>query len=203
MAGYLTPPAVAPGNVLTSAAWNLIRDDLDFGMVRPIADIILGASAASIDFTSIPATFAQLLLVAYLRSDKAAVTSDLITCRFNNDSGATYSYQSLQALNAGISAAGAVAATALLLGTIPAATAPASTFATVELLIPHYAGVANYKTWSGRNFRRLGATAGDVATNWQGGEWSASAAVNRLTLLASASNLLTGSRAPLYGMGGI
>jgi hypothetical protein len=54
---------------------------------EPIATTTLGTAAASITFSSIPATYTDLRLVVVAK----AVSASTLDVRFNNDSGTNYS----------------------------------------------------------------------------------------------------------------
>jgi hypothetical protein len=201
MAGYLVPPAVSPGNVLTSAGWNLIRDDLDFGMVRPIAGAVLGGSAASIDFSNIPATFAHLQLVLSLRSDNAAAAVNILM-RFNNDGGANYDYQLAIAAAAATTYAESYAGTNLYLGDCPGVGSAAYLYSSHQIWLPDYLNAGNNKACTGVGSTKVGTTTGGLRDYLLGGWWRNSAAINRITIICGASaNFVTGSRAVLNGMG--
>jgi hypothetical protein len=53
---------------------------------RPLATVTLGSSASSVTFSSIPATYRDLILIA-----AANGSSNELNIRFNGDSGANYS----------------------------------------------------------------------------------------------------------------
>jgi hypothetical protein len=55
----------------------------------PLATVTLGASASSVTFSSIPATYRDLIVV--LNGGVSAANSDLVRIRLNGDSGSNYS----------------------------------------------------------------------------------------------------------------
>lgn len=203
MAGYLVPPTKNPGDVLTSALWNsYIRDNLDFGMVRPIADSTLVGAAASIDLTSIPATFAQLVLFLSARTD-AADTGGSALVRLNNDSGANYDYQQLSAGAAVASAAEAFAQTSAACLLAVGGSVTAGIFGGGELIIPNYASATPQKFFRSRSAFKTGTASGNIVIRDFAGFWRNAAVINRLTLLPPSGNFAAGTRVTLYGMGGI
>ena len=157
-----------------------------------IYDTTLGAGAASIDVTSIIGSYAHLLVVGYLRSDTAAVTTGSLL-RFNGDSAANYGWYSL------IGTASSATATAITdnVAPIAAATATAGIFTAIEWLIPHYAGTANFKSvvWGGGTAQ----TSGNISSAQ--GVWRSATAINRITVSAGAGSLITGSRFSIYAFG--
>ena len=202
MAGYLVPPTKSPGDVLTSALWNsYIRDNLDFGMVRPIADNLLTSPAASIDFSAIPATFAHLLLVVRAQSAVAANGDDLFV-RLNADAGAHYSYYGNQTNTAATAIVSAYStANGCNIGTCPGASLSTRYFSTNTLLIPGYADAAHAKHAKGDG----GFVTTNTALSWLSSYmnlWDDTSVINELTLRAAGGNLTVGTRATLYGIGG-
>jgi hypothetical protein len=203
---FTTVPDKTAGDVFTEAMWDTyIRDNLNAGVLRPIADSVAGGAVASFDFTSIPATFAHLVVFAYLRADPAAtfVNANL---RLNNDSGSTYDSQQLVANGTVPSSTGtaAGATTSALAGRAPAATAPASAFSALMLIIPQYVGAVGHKSWLALSYdREVSGTVSDGVIFAGGGQWLSTAAVSRLTLLPSSGNWIAGSRATLLGVGAV
>ncbi len=119
--GYAALPTKNPGDTLTSALWNTyLQGNADSGFMRMLADTTLGVAAASIDFTSIPQTFAHLMLALYGRGD-TAVVNQFVRIRFNNDSGANYDYQEIHAAAAAVTASEGLAQTSAVAGVCPGA----------------------------------------------------------------------------------
>lgn len=158
-----------------------------------ISSVTVGAGgAASIDFTSIPSTYTDLVLKFSLRDGTYAST--LATCylKFN---GATTNRLTRWLYGNG-SAAGSGSAADMYLPNIPGNTATASTFGNGELYIPNYAGSQNK------------SSSADVVPegNYTGtymslvaNLWSSSAAINQITLTAD-GNFAQYSNAYLYGV---
>ena len=107
---------------------------------------VCGGGWADIEFTSIPATYTDLVVLASLRGTTSAVSVSG-QLRFN---GSTSGYGLKYLTGSGTSASsGDFSATTSLiyLGDIPAATGTTSTFANVLVYVPNYAS-ANYKSIS-------------------------------------------------------
>jgi hypothetical protein len=203
VSGFLVPPTKNPGDVLTSALWNsYIRDNLNFGIVRPIADLLLGAPAAQMDFTSIPATFAHLLLVVYARGDTSATATNL-SMRFNADGGANYQIEYILGTGSTVTAVEALAQSVLYCGGMPAATATANFFGATSILIPHYAQGTSHKSAEINGGYRTVATTGGGNTQKISGWWSNVSIINEVNVFPLVGNFIAGSRAILYGLGGI
>jgi hypothetical protein len=171
---------------------------IPFGAYK-IAETVLGSSAATFDFTSIPATFRHLLLEIYCRGDAAAAAANVLL-RFNNDSAANYDYQLLQASAGSASGVEAFAQTSTYLGNAPAANAPANVFGNTRADIPYYANSTNQKSVTSQSALKTGTTTGTLFSYCPAGFWRSTAAINRITLLLSSGNFVSGSVATLYGL---
>jgi hypothetical protein len=66
----------------------------------PIASTTLGVATSTVTWSSIPATYRNLLIVAHCKTTEVANQSDILM-RFNNDSGANYSNINVTADQAG------------------------------------------------------------------------------------------------------
>lgn len=161
-----------------------------------ISTITVGVGgAASIDFTSIPATYTDLFVQISLRSNYANPYSNP-QVRFN---GATTNYSAKQLIGSGAAAssAGNSYTDGIDLPTMPASTNTASTFGSVGLYIPNYAS-ANYKSVSSE-----GGEEGNSATQYMeliAGLWSNTAAINQVTIVDKLGALVQYSSATLYGI---
>jgi hypothetical protein len=112
-----------------------------------ISTVSVGSGgAANIEFTSIPATYTDLKLVLSGRTNRAAAGEE-ISIRVNGLTTGIYSSRLLYALSSGAASALQSSATSLYGGAIPAATATASTFGSLEMYLPNYTG-SNNKSFS-------------------------------------------------------
>jgi hypothetical protein len=171
------------------------------GGLGQIADSTAGGAVASFDFTSIPGTYAHLLVMCSLRGDTAA-TSAAVQARFNNDSAANYDDQRLTGSAAVPASAEALAATSATVGICPANTATANYFGGLCAFIPKYASTTGNKIFVAPFAYWIGTSGGNGVVGVGSGQWrTAGTAITRLTLLPSAGNFVAGSRATLYGLG--
>lgn len=196
---WTSVPDRAIGYALAETDWDTsIRDNLNSGAWVTLGSTKLTAAAATLDFTGIPATFAHLMVIAYLRGDTAA---GLITIfqRFNNDSGANYDWQNLGGNGAAASGFESFATTGGF-DTAPAATAPANLFAGVRMVIPHYANAANNKALVRTRDAKAGTSSLSLSAGPSAGFWRSNAAINRVTLLPAAGNWAAGSAATVLGL---
>lgn len=160
------------------------------------------AGAASIDATSLVGTYAHLLVIAYLRSDTAAQSTGVIV-RLNNDSGANYGSQHAFASGVTASSTSSITDTSLFGGVsvVPGASSPASGLGALVIVIPHYAGTANFKSATMDGGFACGSATTDNRVSAAAGIWRSAVAVNRITVSLGAGNIVSGSRLSIYAMG--
>jgi hypothetical protein len=157
-----------------------------------IASVSVGVlGATSIDFTSIPSTYTDLMIYFSPRSTNVSATYGA-TIQFNSSSS-NFSYRALYGNG---SVAGSYADTASWLGEIPAATSTSNTFGNVSIYIPNYAGSTN-KSFSIDNVGENNGTAAraDLIAEL----WTNTAAINSVKL-QSAVNFAQYTTAVLYGI---
>ena len=109
-----------------------------------ISSVTVGAGgASSIDFTSIPATYTDLLVMLSLRSVPAA--TDVATyVRLNNDSSSTnYSYRRIYGNGSSVYSDTGSGLSYAIIGSHDASNATANTFANLSFYLPNYAGSSN------------------------------------------------------------
>lgn len=197
---YTAVPHIVAGNIYTPTMYNtFLSDNFDSGVMRMLADSTLGVAAASFDFTSIPATFAHLMLVLYGRGDTAA-TDVGAQLRMDNDSSALYYSEVLDVNGTTVTASESIAGTSAVVGRVPAASGQANWFGSCAILIPHYAAGSNAKGWTSHGSCARGTTTGNTILRIGSGLWSNISLINRLTLFPAAGNFAAGSRATLYGL---
>jgi hypothetical protein len=147
---------------------------------------------ANFTFTSIPATFTDLVLKLSVRS--VGTSTNAILLRLNGSSA----NGTIRALEGSGSAASSWTDTSSYAGNIPPSTYTASTFANNEVYIPNY-NSANYKSSSVDSVTENNATA--ALADLQANLWSNTAAVTSITLAPNGSNNFAEfSTAYLYGV---
>jgi hypothetical protein len=151
---------------------------------------VLGA--ASIDFSSIPNTYTDLVVRICGRGARVAV-HDYYQIKFNT-SAASFSGRYLFGAGSGSPISGTETNYA---GTLPAANATASTFGSTDIYIPNYASSSN-KSYSVDSVSENNATAAEAV--FYAGLWSNTAAINQITINAANGNLAQYTTAYLYGV---
>ena len=162
-----------------------------------IASVTVGSGgASSIDFTSIPSTYTDLVVKLSGRLTSAAVTQTL-TVQFN---GSTSSYSSIQVRGNGTAASSVSNASGtdeINLGELTAATGTASTFGSLDLYVPNYAGSSNKSVSADAVSENNGTLAWSMLT---AGLWSNTSAITSIKFLPSGGDFAQYSTAVLYGI---
>lgn len=200
---WTTPTNFVAGAVVTEAMLDNLSDNLTTGVMRPIAESILSAQAASIDFTSIPATFRSLSLRIQARCEVGLASSTLMI-RFNNDSGvAAYGWQTTIGSSTSASGSEDVVDSGIVIGSVAAQSTVAGTSGSYTVEIPFYAATTFNKTVVAHGGYRHGTNGNETKQVSAWGIWLSTAAINRITILATGGNLSVGSSATLYGVPGL
>jgi len=153
-----------------------------------VSTVTVGAGgAASIEWTGIPGSATDLLLVVSARSSS---TSQYFTLRLN---GSTANF-SQKDLSGNGSTAASSGDTAVSVGAVQSGYT-ANTFSNTSLYIPNYAGSTN-KSISVDYVSENNATA--TFMNIQAGLWSNTAAITTLTIAHSSQTFVQYSTASLY-----
>lgn len=165
-----------------------------------ISTVTLASGATTIDFTSIPSTYTDLLLVFSTRDDRLGNANSpvgldingLTTNRTGRDVQAIY--------NAGANQVYSGTYTNNWIGYCNGATAATSAFGSGQVLFPNYAGSTN-KTFSAETVAETNASSG-WSLDFFAGLWSSTAAITRLTLNAplAATGFVQYTTASLYGI---
>ena len=153
------------------------------------------ATAASMEFTSIPATFDDLVVKFSARMSNAANVVDDVIISFN---GSTSNFAQRRLFGDGSAAnSGSNDGSTRYVAQAPNASATASTFGNAEVYISNYAGSAN-KSVSADAVSENNATASYQF--FSAVLWSNSAAITSVTLNGLNSNFVQHSTATLYGI---
>lgn len=169
-----------------------------------IEDKLLASTAATLDFTAIPATYKHLVLEISARSDVATTFTNTYA-RVNNDSGANYDFEYVENFAATRSSSESFGVVfGVIVGATVGTTGTANRFGSGTTHILNYASTDMHKI-----FRVVGGVAYSSAANGirtldAYGVWRNTAAIDRLTVYpqqpASGGNFAAGTRATLYGV---
>ena len=161
-----------------------------------IGKVTLGSDAANIEFTSIPGTYTDLLILYSFRGVSAGSVSYSAFMRFNGAANDTN--HSARILRGNGSTASSVTETFCQIGYCTADGATANTFGNGEVHIPNYANTSVAKSYSASGVAETNATTavGGVVA----GLWNDTAAITAIKLMVADMNIKSGSTAYLYGI---
>jgi hypothetical protein len=159
-----------------------------------IASSTVGSGgAANIDFTSIPATYTDLVVKLSGRSTySGAGVADYAVISFN---GVTTN-QTIKYLYGTGSAAGSVSDTSIY-APVNTSAQTSNTFGSTEYYVPNYLS-SNNKSVSAEGVSENNATAAGIGLI--AGLWSSTATINRITLTPANGSFVQYSTAYLYGV---
>lgn len=169
------------------------------GALVQIAQNILLSDTSSVTFSSIAATYTDLIVSIMGRSTTTA-QNDSVQIQYNADTGANYDQQDhFGANNTQSLAANALGATSALVTFIPAASATANWAGGAEMTLFSYAGTTFFKQAAIKGgmedvsgFHTL------VINTWH--MWKSATAINAIKIfLSGAGNFKAGSSFTLYG----
>lgn len=163
----------------------------------------LGSPATNITISSIPASYRNLLLKVWLRSDRAASTFDAVLARLNGDTTATNYYGAIifenttttQVANAGGTA------TFITSNSVPAASMTAGYFAQYTIWINNYSSSSRFRFIEFTGVNALSEVASGLNTMAGYCTWkNNSAAVNSISLApVTGTNFIAGSAYQMWG----
>jgi hypothetical protein len=156
--------------------------------------------SASFDFSSIPATYTDLILKLSGRTTTSADWEDMKISFNGSTTDAQYYWKAVYGYSGSNTGSnqGNGNSNARLQGNVSGATATANAFGTWEMYIPNYAGSAQKSVSTDfASENNSSATLLGLATNL----WNQTSAINRITLATSSgANLAQYSTAYLYGI---
>jgi hypothetical protein len=161
-----------------------------------IASNVLGSTTASITFSSIPATYTDVLVLGSVRTDGATVLDALFT-RLNGISTSIYSRVTLQADGASASAADLSGFSSFVGMAANGATSLANTFTPIELYLNSYLS-SNTKQLSSVSMQENNITTAYMRIN--AGYFNDTSAINSITIFPNGANFVANSSFYLYGI---
>ena len=165
---------------------------------KAIATVTVGSGgAASIEFTSIPATYTDLALVISARDSRTTDTWSNITMRFNSDTGNNYSAILLYGEGSSAASVSNSAQSSITFVYANSNNSTANSFSNCQVYIPNYASSNNKSVSIDSVVENNAATGLDALT---AALWSNSAAITSITLTPGTANFRQYSTATLYGI---
>lgn len=162
-----------------------------------ISSNVLASNAASVTFSSIPATYTDLVVRVSARASNPSVAYN-IRVQFNSDSSTNYSETSLRGNGSATSSYRTTSATELVEGfVIDGDSATASTFGSLELYIPSYTA-SQSKPMSSFPVQENNTTAANIIPTAE--LWRNNAAITSIYMYVSGTTFMAGSSFYLYGI---
>jgi len=165
-----------------------------------IASQVLGSTASSVTFSSIPQTYTDLKLICSVRTDIAAVTDGPFWVTFNGDNGSNYSITSIAAQGTSLSPyqfANQTKSRTTVEG-LDSGTNTANTFSSLEMYIP------NYTQTNSRPFMAFNVTEQNASgSNWidfDANLYRGTSAISSINISANTQNYVQYSTFYLYGI---
>lgn len=168
------------------------------GAMALIQEVITSGSQADVTFSSIPATYRDLILVVRGRGTNAAASGG-VSIRLNGDSGANYDYEQIESFGSGSDLNQYVGQTAFRAGLLPQANATSGRAGQLTATIADYRGTTFAKSIMSQFSAFTGTGSFSIGAGIYGGGWRNSSAVNSLTALWEAGAFADGSVVSLYG----
>jgi hypothetical protein len=164
-----------------------------------ISSNVLASSAASVTFSSIPATYTDLVLRISARQDGAS-NGGRLTLRFNGDSATNYSRLGVAASGASVGNISNSSATYFRAADADADNDTANTFSSAEIYIPNYTAttsrpISNFGVAENNSTTATGPTI--IAGLYRGASAITSIVINDEI---SSWNFVSGSSFYLYGI---
>jgi hypothetical protein len=171
------------------------------GDYQSIATVTLTGTQASIEFTSIAATYSHLQIRLMARSNRAGVVNDSLQLQFNSDTGTNYDDHYLIADGSSVASAAEVSNSFISLYRITGAGAGASTFGVSVIDVLDYKNTNKYTTVRGLSGDDNN---GDGRISLGSGLWRNTAAITSIKLFPNggSSSFVQYSTAALYGIKG-
>lgn len=166
-----------------------------------------GGGAATITFSSIPATYTHLQIRGISRSTNGSNAGISTYVRFNSDSASNYSYHGLttyQGASAAFDVFGGANSTFALSGTMPNSGLLSNMFDATVIDILDYANTNKYKTIrSLSGYDMNGATTGYNYLGLYSSNWRSTSAISTITLSGASNDFAQYSQFALYGIKGV
>jgi hypothetical protein len=157
---------------------------------------ITSGTDTEIIFSSIPATYRDVIIEGVVRSDRAATDDDLFI-QFNSDTGSNYSYVRMIGRSAGTNSATNINGTSTNdLGAIPAASSTSGQFGSVYCQVMDYSATDKHKT----SLTRTSSAGSTDVVGAHAGRWAVTDAVTTIKVYPRVGAFVVGTTLSLYGI---
>lgn len=169
------------------------------GAMTLITETVTSGSAASVSFSSIPATYRDLLVRVRGRGTKAAAFVD-IRIQVNGDTGGNYDIETQQANNTTNTNFANAAQTSWYIGNLAAASATANVADSIEAILFDYRGTTFQKSGQYRATLKTGTAAANLFNECGSLWWRSTSAINAVSVFPSGNAFVDGTVVSLYGL---
>lgn len=166
-----------------------------------IAETTIGVGgSATVDFSSIPATFNTIVVIASVRTEDA-VAAGVYNFKINADGGANYDHARGRMTNASLAGWSASAGTAGYAGYVEGGNARANCFSPIIMYFPHYAATdqEKYALIMQADVQDISGIT-DLNMNVSFAHWRSTVAINQLTFSGVGGDTAEGSKFQIYGI---
>jgi hypothetical protein len=164
-----------------------------------ITSNVLGSSAASVTFSSIPATYTDLVVQASMRTDRVDVL-DIAGITFSSDTSTNYSATTLYGNGASVTSSIRSNFANVRENTIIGNSGLSNTFGSFEMYIPNYL-ISASKPFSGFMVTENNSSTSGTAIVAVSNLWRNTATISSMNFFPiTGPNFLTGSSFYLYGI---
>jgi hypothetical protein len=168
--------------------------------LKKIAEVSGTGSSGVLTFSSIPATYRELEISIYGRSDTAATNALVQMTAENTPTAGAYDFENLFGNTSSAGAAQNLGASDYIqVGAVPGASSTANVYSTIKVWLPEYAKTSNFKSTLSFSAGIQTLTTGNLTVSVVGGLIEQTAAISILKLALSAGNWTPDSRATLWG----
>jgi hypothetical protein len=162
-----------------------------------LASVTVGSGgAASMDFTSIPGTYTDLLLKISGRTTVSDV-AQVMQVKINDSTASIYSSNRLRGDGSSVAVGSTTNGSAIYNGYNTGSTATANTFGNTEIYFPNYASANN------KSFSADGVSENNATTSYQqliALLWASTSAITKIQIIPETGNFVQYSTATLYGI---
>ena len=163
---------------------------------EPIATQTLGSDQNDITFSSIPATYTDLVFVVQAQSNATGSNTNGMRCRINGDTGTNYSYVQISGNGSTATSNGETTVDYFIPGEIPQTSNASRNICIFTIL--NYGNTTTYKTILSRGNTDL--QAGAAVGMWRSTSAVTSVSISRNFFVDATSKVKSGSIATLYGI---
>lgn len=166
-----------------------------------IAAVTVGSGgAASIDFTSIPSTYTDLVVKISARCDSTSGFPETVNMKFNSSATTDYTWRSLYSVTATPGSNSETSVGVIRAGNAQAVATTASTFSNTEIYIPNYSGSTNKSISIDATNEANSTTDFVYGLFLNAGIRSNTAAITAINFSLAVGNFVQYSTAILYGI---